>query len=347
MKNLFKNVTFSARYEVLRNNAVFATIYDVDNSVEIASTSSSALKMTIRGNFKDYSTDIDFLTDRLRPVLTVNGTDYPCGMFVITTETRTRSDNVKSVSLEGYSLLYLAERKKIETPLYIAAGSNYITEIVNLLATCGISDIEPDSTTYTFATDRQDWEVGTSVLDIVNQLLSEISYNSAWMDLSGKVRLTKYEQSSITNVNHVYSAGQYSLIEDYYEVTQDRFAKCNVFRAVCENPEFDEPMVATSENDIETSPYAISKMGRILYTETVSNIPSQAALQAYVDKLKYQSLQTTETVTFKTAIVPEHEAYETVALELGDMVGLYTEAEWRIPVSAGGTMEHKARRIIT
>lgn len=338
--------TFAARFEVLRNNAVFATLHDMDSSVEIANTADSALKMTIRGNFADYSDEIDFLTDRLRPVITINDVDYPCGVFVITTETKTRSDGVEGYTLEGYSLLYLAERKKIETPLYIAAGTNYITAIVNLLTTCGLTNIDAESTSYTFATDRQDWEVGTSVLDIVNQLLAEISYNSAWVDLSGAVRLTKYEQPSISTVDHIYNSGEYSLIEDYYEITRDRFSKCNVFRVTCENPELDSPMVATSINDSEDSPYSVSKMGRILYTEDVDNIPSQVALQAYADKLKYQSLQTTEAVVFRTAIVPEHESFDVVALELGDMVGIYTETEWRIPISAGGTMEHKARRII-
>ena len=44
--------------------------------------------------------------------------------------------------------------------------------------------------------------------------------------------------------------------------------------------------------------------------------------------------------------VPRVEDDDVVALELGNMVGIYTETEWRIPISAGGTMEHKARRII-
>lgn len=161
-----------------------------------------------------------------------------------------------------------------------------------------MTSIDAESTSYTFATDRQDWEVGTPVLDIVNQLLAEISYNSAWVDLSGAVRLTKYEQPSISTVDHIYNSGEYSLIEDYYEITRDRFSKCNVFRVTCENPELDSPMVATSINDSADSPYSVSKMGRILYTEDVDNIPSQVALQAYADKLKYQSLQTTEAVVF-------------------------------------------------
>lgn len=339
--------TFAARFEVLRNNAVYRTIYAMDESAEVTCDAESALKMSIRGNFFDYSAaGIDFLADRLRPVVVINGVDYPLGIYVITTETKTRADNVSGCGIEGYSLLYLAQRKKIEERLYIAAGANYITEITKLLVSCGISDIESDATDYTFATAREDWDIGTPVLDIVNQLLSEISYNSAWVDLAGTVRLTKYAQPTISAVDHVYSSGEFSMIEDYYEITSDRYEKCNVFRVTCENPELDSPLVAVSVNDSADNPYSTANVGRILYTERVDNTPSLAALQAYADKLKYQSYQTTEKIKFRTAIVPEHAAFDVVALDLGDAAGIYAETEWVLPIMTGGTMEHTARRVI-
>lgn len=337
--------TFSARYEVLRNNAVYAELYAIDNTVEIQNSDTSALKMSVRGTFYDYSGDINFLTDRLRAIITLNGTDYPAGTFVVTTETKHRSAGLDSVEIEGYSILYLAHRKRLEEPLYIGKGTNYITQIVRLLNLCGIENIEAEETAYTFQTAREDWEIGTAVLDIVNQLLGEISYHSVWVGLNGIVRLTKYQTPDISNIMHTYSADRYSVIEDDYEITTDRFDKCNVFRVTCENPEIDTTMVAVSENSSPDSPFSTVNIGRILHTEQVGNIPSQEALQDYADRLKYQSLQETETVEFATAAIPTHETYDVVALENGELAGIYIETGWRLPLSAGASMIHQARRV--
>lgn len=343
---LHDNNTFSVRYEVLRNNAVYAELQAMDNTVGIENSASSALKMSIRGTFYAYGADINFLTDRLRAVVTLNGKDYPAGIFVVATETFRHSEGVDSVTIEGYSLLYLACRKRLEEPLYIAKGTNYITQIVQLLNLCGIDRIEAEETSYTFRTAREDWEIGTSVLDIVNQLLGEISYNSVWVSLNGVVRLTGYRPPDSSEIRHTYSAGRYSVMEDSYEITTDRFEKCNVFRVTCESPDLDTDMTAVAENDSPDSPFSTVNIGRILHTEQVDNIPSQEALQDYADRLKYQSLQETETVEFATAAVPTHETYDVVALENGELAGIYAETGWRLPMSAGASMIHQARRVI-
>ena len=335
---------WSARYEVLRDGAVYAEIHAVDQSGEVQFIDSSELKMSVRGRFFGFS-GIDFLTDRLRPVVTVNGTDYPCGVYVITTETEMQSDGLVTREIEGYSLLYLAQRKKIESRLHLSAGSNYITEILALLSGCGISSFQTVPTDLTLSADREDWEIGTPVLQIVNELLEEINYRQAWVDLAGNVCLTPWEAPSLENIDHTYSEGEYSMIETGYTRSTDRYGKANVFRVVCDSPDLDEPMVAVSENNAEGSPFAISRLGRILYTENVDGTPSQEALQARADRLRDESMQITEEAEYYTAPIPEHDAYDIVGLANGDLTGIYTETEWRLPMSPGESMYHKARRV--
>lgn len=337
--------TFSTRYEVLRNNAVFSQIYASDYSPEVQNIGSSELKMSMRGTFKKYSDDINFLSDRLRPVMIINGKEYPLGVYVVTTETELLSGGVNLMEIEAYSLLYLAQRKRIEERLSIAAGTNYITQIIALLNVCGINDIEADASDFVFSSVREDWDIGTSYLEIINQLLDEINYNPAWINLNGVVRLTKYAMPTITNVQHTYSAGEYSEIEGNYSRTTDRYGKYNVFRVTCENPDMEEPMVAIAENNSVDSPFSTLYIGRILYNEQVDNIPSQSALQDYADKLRNQSMQETETIEFYTAPSPDHTAYDVVALDNGKLAGIYMEMEWRLPMSPDARMTHKARRI--
>lgn len=336
---------YAVRFEVLRNNAVYKEIYAADHSAEVRYIESSELKTSFNGLFYGYSKDINFLSDKLRPIVTINDIDYPVGVYIITTDQFLHSDGITIHKLEGYSLLYLAKQKKIEERLSFSAGENYITKIVLLLNQCGLTEIIADDSELTFATDREDWEVGTPILDIANELLREINYNEAWVDLYGTVRLSKYQRPSLSTIKHAYSAGEYSMIEPNYTKNTDRYGKSNVFRVVCDSPDLKTPMVAISENDSENSPFSTVNIGRVLYTENVENIPSQAALQAYADRLRDKSLQENEDVEFFTAPVPEHNAFDTVAIDNGDIAGIYTETEWRLQLAPGNSMYHKARRI--
>lgn len=337
--------TYSVRYEVLRGNAVFTEIYAMDNACEVQFIESSELKTSFRGVFFAYSQNINFLTDRLRPVVTINDTEYPVGVYVITTEPEQHLEGMTIRHIEGYSLLYLAKQKKIEERVSISAGSSYMTEILRLLNSCGLTDIEAEENLLTFATAREDWEIGTPILNIVNELLREINYNEAWVDLDGVVRLTAYRKPTLDNIQHNYSEGEYSTIESTFTKSTDRYAKSNVFRVMCNSPDLDEPMIAISENNAENSPFSTFNIGRVLYTERIDNIPSQSALQAYADRLRDKSLQENEDVEFYTAPVPEHNAFDTIAVATGELAGIYTETEWRLQLAPGASMYHKARRV--
>lgn len=336
---------FAVRFEVLRDGAVFRELIPADSNAEVQFVESSELAMSFRGSFYAHPADVDFLTDRLRPVVVLNGREYPCGVFCITSELERRSGGVDAVDLEGYSLLYLAKRAKIEERVHFSAGDNYITQILLLLLNCGINNFRSVPSDYTFSADREDWEIGTPVLDIVNELLSEINYRPAWADLEGRVQITPYETPSLENIAHTYSAGEYSMIEPDYSRSVDRYGKANVFRVECDSPDLDEPMAAVSENNAEDSPFSIARLGRILRVEKIDGTPSQDALQAYADRLRDESLQTVEIAEFSTAPIPNHNAYDVIGLDNGKLAGLYTETEWRLPLSPGAAMYHRARRV--
>ena len=83
---------------------------------------------------------------------------------------------------EGYDLCFLAQRTRLEQKLYFSAGERYTDRIQALLQQCGIQSAIVEESDEMFATDREDWEIGTPVLDIVNSLLDEISYQMCIRD---------------------------------------------------------------------------------------------------------------------------------------------------------------------
>lgn len=291
--------------------------------------------------------ELNWMSDRVRPVLIVNGVEYPCGVYVATTLDKKIIAGNEILSLEAYSPLYLANRVQIEGAYTIKAGTNYLTAVQELLRSAGIINYEAEDTTATLAADRADWDIGTPVLSVINELLDEINYRSAWVDLTGCVRLTKYVAPSADNIQHTYTQGAYSIVSADASVTTDYFSKANVFRAVCDSPDLDEPLVATAENSDPNSPYSTATLGvRILQTEKVDGVPDLATLQERAENMLTKSLQTTETVTFETALCPVHGSWDTVGLVIDGVAGIYTETGWSMTLDASGVMQHTAERVV-
>ncbi|MEG1991221.1 MAG: hypothetical protein RR351_03945, partial [Christensenella sp.] len=114
----------------------------------------------------------------------------------------------------------------------------------------------------------------------------------------------------------------------------------------CSNPDHETPLTAVSVNDSADIPFSTVNIGRVLHAETVDNIASQAELQSKADLLKFQSMQTGETIEFYTSPNPTHTAFNTVALDNDELTGVFSETEWRLPLSAESDMVHKAKRVI-
>lgn len=343
----FKNdINATVRYDVLRNGSAIGQIHPHGTPV-ITMRSDSELKTSLSGIFHDYRADgYNFLSDRLRPVVFIGDAEYPCGTFVVTAENEDHADGVTVIHIEAYSLLYLLQRLKIETRIYYAKGTSYTAVLEDLLIDAGIVDYDIETSALTLATDREDWDIGTPYLTIINQLLSEMSYNSAYMDNAGKIVLSKYAAPSLSNIDFTYRADQYSIIGPDYSRSNDFHSKANVFKIICSNPDLDEPLTATSENDDANSPFSTVNIGRVLNVSYIDNIASQAALQDKADELRLKSMLSTEEVTFHTAINPEHSVFDTVALDNGDLTGLFAETSWTMPLSAASMMTHTARRAL-
>lgn len=78
----------------------------------------------------------------------------------------------------------------------------------------------------------------------------------------------------------------------------------------------------------------------------VENIASKEALQTFVDNIRNESLLSTEVINFSTAINPRHQINDVVALDNGEIEGIYEEIGWSITMAPGRLMQHTARRII-
>ncbi len=310
-------------------------------------TADSELKFTFRGRFFDYrKQEIDFLTNDLKVIASINGDEYNLGYYVITGETLEHEKGVDYIEIEGYSRLYLLKQSRIETRVYFAANTLYTEALYDLLTDAGITAFYIEPSELTLATDREDWEIGTDRLTIINKLLSEMSYASAWVDLDGVIQCTPAKIPSIENIDIIYQADRYSIIGADYTMAVDRHNKPNVFRVVCNNPELGEPLVSIIENDDEDNPYSTAYRPRVLQITEVDNIASQEALDEYAYQLALKSLLSDEVVTYETMLNPEHTVGDIIALGNGELTGIFAETGWTMTLDYQARMTHRARRTV-
>lgn len=333
----------SRRVDVVRNGVVVSTMRIV-SAPTVAMRADAELKMNLSGTF-EANAEMQPERDILRPVMIINGKEYPLGEYAVSVLESQYEGNATHVRIEAYDRSLYLKQSKIEQRYYIQAGSKYTDIAQALLMEAGISRAICIPSAATFATDRDDWEIGTSRLEILNDLLAEINYESVWFDVDGNARIHPYEAPSAANIAHRYEAGEYSIIKDNYTSEIDIFDTPNVFIAVVSNPDYDVPMIATAVNDTPTSIMSTVQRGRrIVRVDQLNNIASQDELQAYVDNARTESMLATEMTRFYTAINPTHGMRDVIALNNGSASGIYQETEWQITMEAGADMVHTARR---
>ena len=338
----------SYRVAVLRKGGeVSALSWAAGNDPTVYFDASGEIKSSFSGEFY-VNPIVDLLSDEIQPILTVDGTEYPLGVFRAATVTTAVTKYGKTVKVEAYDRCWLLKSNKTQTRVHYAKGTSYLTVVQQILTACGVALAITTASAATIATDREDWEIGTEYLTIINALLSEINFSDIWFDFDGVAHLEKYEAPSSSNIDREYRDDEYSIITPEYTEEMDIYEAPNVFIVNVSNPDYDEPMTATGVNDSMISALSTVRRGRRILATPVEldNIESQAALQQYADNLAIKSMFATQKIKFYTAINPAHGVGDVIALYNGELVGVYEETDWKIEVRPGALMEHQAKKVV-
>lgn len=337
---------YARRVDVIRSGAVLTELQPIGNP-SIDANAEADIKISMSGTFA-YNDLVDYLNDELKPYQIIDGAEYPVGVFQIGTYSDHYDDNgVHTIQIEAYDRALQLQQTKTETILHLSAGTNYIQAVETLLVEAGISLYFKTDTTEVLATDREDWDIGTDYLTIINALLGEINYGSIWFNQDGYAVLQPAKRPSAANIDHEYVGGEFSILKRDASRETDIFDKPNVFIAICENPDLNAPLISTAVNDNPLSALSTFKRGRrIAKVYRVKNIASQEALDEYAKRLCSDSVLSSETSEISTANMPGHGIFDTVALTHPDIEGIYQETAWSLILAAGQTMQHTLRRSI-
>lgn len=339
--------SISYRVDVLRGEVPYTQLY-FSSPPTISSDYTANIHLTLRGEFHR-NEDVDYINDNLRPVMILDGAEYPLGVYKIATKReRINAAGVRLDTIEAYDRALILEWAKTETREFFPAGSAYTDIISRLLTRAGIARAIVQNSGAVLQSDREDWDIGTPFLTIINTLLAEINYTPLWFDLTGTARVKAYTAPDATVIAHTYGAAEgVHLLRPEVQSEIDLFSQPNVFIAILENPEYPEPWVKTAVNDTPSSKLStISRGIRIPQVFIVDNIASEQDLQDYVNKLRNESIQMSEFVSIETAAMPNHNVGDVIAISHPQLSGIFREVSWTLALKSGNYMQHKLQRVV-
>ena len=233
------------RYKILRNGADLCEIHPANGvGGNITMNDSGEIKTMFMGTFIDPGDSVDWLTDQIRPELVIDGKTYPLGIFLPANIIFNKGDTTGTVTITAYDRCWMVQTRCTEVPRYFTAETNYLTAVGSLLTEAGIAAIAETKTDHVLTEAREDWNIGTSYLDIVNQLLSEINYNPLWFDANGLAVLEPASVPTAANIEHTLDDTEIqSLVIPELSKELDIYTAPNVIICICSNA---DKMLSTS-----------------------------------------------------------------------------------------------------
>lgn len=270
---------------------------------------------------------------------------WSLGKFIVN-PSENYKENLKTVEITGYDLGKLALDDKSDSRVYMATGSLY-TSLASQIAGTVYSNINVESSPKT-ATNPVEWEIGTEKLKIINDLMDSITYDPLYFDEYGVGQLNEYVDYALRDIDRVYTDNEQSIILDGITYASNKFEIPNKFIRYVENPDA-AYLISTYTNSDPNSPYSTVSRGRtIVDSASVSDIATQADLDAYVRKIAAEKMQNVETLDFSTLNMPGHGFKDCllVSIESYGVNSKYIETGWEMDLSRGGTMSHKCEKVV-
>lgn len=291
-------------------------------------TSATAIKGGGSLTVSDTGGAIDWLNCRVRPWALISSvgaeteSEYPLGVYLAAAPVDEWDDFGRSWTVEMLDKLSIPDGDIVTddegNPVTFVApiGANVIDTVISLLVGVGETApaIEPDAKILAASLT---WDVGTSVLQIINDLLETAGYASLWTDGMGQFRATPYvspaERSPVYEGLNPFSKGDQSLMDPGWTNDHDIYSIPNRYVAISQGSGDAEAMVSVATNEDPASPFSYQSRGRwITRVVTGVEVTSQADLDTRAKMGLAQTSSVANGIQLKHVFLPLLKINETI-----------------------------------
>lgn len=278
-----------------------------------------------------------------------NWVDFPLGVFIPSTPSKNFTDGLISWSIDAYDRTVILKEDSLIDPLYFPIGLPYIDAIYSILTNAGIENVIIEQASPAALPTQREFPIGTSKLEVINTLLTEINYNPIYCDEDGNFIISPYTDPDASRVDYEYRADELSILGGNVNMEYDYFNTPNVFIAVCDNPELEGSFRSIWVNDNPASPLSTVSRGRNIVSEIYSLdvVESKEKLDAFIQQIGQEATRRGyEAFYFETAVMPIHGSGNVLSVIHPEAAGIYIETAWSLPLSSDGLMSHITRRAV-
>lgn len=332
------------RLHLLDVNDTFVRVLDGVTAMKYTANLDAMIQRGFSADL-DYVTDISWQQARFQPWVTVNGHKWPLGVFIPASPTLYYEDDRTSASVSFLDKTAVLDQNKIEETYGVDAGSVVTDVVTALIMSTGETAVAITTSTKTVRI-PQVWPPNTSILKIINDLLSSIDYASLWSDGWGQYRAQP-------NINLAYAEptlsleyGVTALFARKYRRQQDVAGIPNKVILVSQASGETPALVATATNTDPNSPYSYPARGNRWITRTYDNV--HAADQSTLNSLAQQYLWTASTppayLELQHAVIPVRVG-EITQFVSPALTGRYVVNELTLDLNVGAQIAAKWKEI--
>lgn len=350
-KMLRQNRTIKFEY-MIRNqyNETIGSLTDASGSISFDSTQGIMRTCQITAK-KSELLDLRSVDNRIVPYFCLLAPNnhwlkYPLGVFIINPSSFLQNKSTY-ITVAGYDLAEIANAMKLTNTITCQKNTpitSHISERVSSIYT--YYDIVADESLLR-ASDIE-YEIGTTELDTINQMLNSVNYYPIYFDENGKAHCEPYVFPEEREVQMEYSDDHLSIIHDGVSQSTDLFTIPNKY--IRYTNDSDSPLLR-SEYTVEDAniPSSTTARGRVITdVEEVSDVSTQATLDSLTRRAAITGSQYNEELDFITALMPGH-GYKNclhVRVKDADIDNKYIEYAWEMELSVGGEMLHKCYKAV-
>lgn len=344
--------TIDFEYELLDNRERILTKLNASGTIAFNSTSEVMRTASFEIQEERLNEYSKFYSDmRIRPFFKLKVQDswlrYPLGVFIMSSPQRKFENNSIYWSVDCYDKGIILKEDKLIDRLYIPSGSNYISEVKKILISAGIDKFIIENSSLVTRADLE-FEIGSSKLEVINELLYAINYYPIHFDYRGFAETSRYIEPMQRETEFGYVSDDRSVILSGASQSNDMYGVPNVIVRYIDNPDA-TPLRSVYRNDNPESIVSTVRRGRqIVDVEAVEDIADQETLDSYTKRIAIEKSQMNDSVSMSTALMPMH-GYRNCLFVRDDELGIetkYIEYSWSMELAVGGTMQHELKRVI-
>lgn len=343
------------RFELLNDSLTslgFLDDVEIAGSVTYAHDSDIKRTATITIVETPATVGIKYETDRIKPYYDLLMPDgmwarFPLGVFLLTSPTRSIKGGIVTRDVAAYDLTAVLTQDKTPDRYALPIGTNVVDTVRDIMDDHHLNYLIGDADDVLTA--AKDWDPGTSWYQIIADLLAMIAWRPLWFDPDGLGRTMLNVTPLDRQIDFVYPDDSLSVLDPEATEELDLWDVPNTWVLIASTPA-NAPIVSTYTNDNQDSPTSTATRGRMV-TKVVSDsidATTQDALDQLAQSMAFEDSQVYQSLTFNTAIMPQHGDYDVLRLVYGafGINGIYAETDWSLPLQSGGLMSHSARRVV-